>query len=242
MRFKKLRPPTAAALIVMAAYVLYLGISKDLDYYIHPRYIRFTVGMGALCLTLGAVSFVQARKVNDKHKHNHDDAANPVALAATGIIVILALALPAKALRSATVSQRISDAQTTRTAEHADATLLSGSSRGLGIIDWAQLLATKKEPSFYQNKPAKISGFIYDINLGDDTVWVARFTVTCCAVDAQPVGVPVHISQWKGAYKQDDWVEVEGEFSVQTTSKGDQLTLVPTSVQKIAEPENPYVN
>ena len=237
MHSKKLE---SLCLMAVSVYVVFLGLSRDLDYYIHPRYSIFTIVMAGVCLTVTLTTLIFTSRVK-KPSHEHDQQS-PLSIFPMALLLMAAFVFPAKALQSATVAQRVSDAQTTRTAEHRDVTLLNGSSRGLGIIDWAQLIVSKTDPAFYQHKPASISGFIFDAKLGSNTVWVARFAVTCCAVDAQPVGVPVHIENWSGLYKQDDWVKVEGEFAVSSTAVGSQLTLIPTKIEKIEEPQNPYVN
>ena len=110
------------------------------------------------------------------------------------------------------------------------------------MADWSRLLATNQDPNYYANRPAVISGFVYDSGLGTDTVWLARFVVTCCAVDAQPVGVPVRIANWADQYDEDDWLEVEGTFTLLETATGQEIVLQPESVTQIDIPEDPYAN
>lgn len=239
MRFKNI---SVYIVCLVAVYCLYLGITSDLDYYIHPRYELFTMSMSAVCVVLLLVTTIGRKfRMAPKQPHVHKE---PVLIYLPILCLLLAaLVLPARSLRSSTVSQRIIDGQSTTTSDETSLrTVLSGSSKGLGIADWAQLLATNTESHFYQNKPAKISGFIYDADLGANTVWVARFAVTCCAVDARPIGIPVHVDNWSDGYKVDDWVEVEGIFTSQQTNKNMQIVLMPEAIKHIQEPQNPYVN
>lgn len=228
---------------IVAAYCLYLGATSDLDYYIHPRYELFTIAMSALCIALLTIVAV-GKKSKTHHEKNHTHFKEPRLIYFPLLcLVMVALILPARSLQSSTMSQRIVDAQTSSGANEVSLkNILSGSSKGLGIADWAQLLAVNSEEHFYHNKPAKISGFIFDADLGENTVWVARFAVTCCAVDARPIGVPVHIDNWSKTYKVDEWVEVEGIFTQQETSKDVQIVLKPNIIKSIEEPQNPYVN
>ena len=227
-------------LLVAAVYILSLGIMRDLDLYIHPRYVVFTLVMSAICATLAVHHFV----MSTKHPHGNHNDSNNYASKLTVLLLLVAIILPATSLSSATVSQRTvaNIGSASQKDQQAVSSLFSGSSRALSLNDWARLLESNNDEAYYTNKTAKISGFVYDAGLGADTVWLARFVVSCCAVDAQPVGVPVHINKWKDTYQQDQWLEVEGTFRQLQTDQGDVLVLEPTSLQSIDEPEDPYAN
>jgi len=225
-------------LIAVSLYVLQLGITDDLDFYIHPRYIIFTFAMASIGLVLMLTSYT-----SEHDEHNAGHKSGRLAMIPLGLMLLFAL-LPAKSLTSSTVTQRSTDAGSIVTTSDSKPinTLFAGSSKGLKLADWSRLLSSSSDESYYANKPAKVSGFVYDSGLGQDTVWIARFVVTCCAVDAQPIGVPVHIKNWENTYEEDQWLEIEGEFTNSTTSEGDQLILKPTSVTEIDQPERPYAN
>ena len=228
----------AFVLVISGVYVLFLGFTKKLNLYIHPRYITFTVVFAAIALGLVLYSSFNTAKPSHSHKSSR------ISLLPIFIILGVALLVPARSLTSATVSQRATDSGSLISTANSQPlnSLFSGSSRGLRLADWYRLLASNDDPSYYVNKPAKISGFIYDAGLGPDTVWLARFVVTCCAVDAQPVGVPVQIKNWQAEYQQDQWVEVEGSFELAQTTNGQEIILIPETVQSIDEPSNPYAN
>jgi uncharacterized repeat protein (TIGR03943 family) len=179
---------------------------------------------------------------NDK-KHNHEKQSKAFYLPLIFVISI-ALFLPAKSLSSATISQRSSDAGSiVTTAESRPIqSLFSGSSKSLSIGDWSRIIPSNNDPGYYVNKPAKISGFIYDGGLGPDVVMLARFIVTCCAVDAVPVTIPVQIENWQTEYIEDEWLEVEGSFKQVETTNGDEIVLIPELATNIEQPSNPYAN
>lgn len=225
-------------LLALIVYVLHLGFSRQLALYIHPRYNVFTLCMAAIGFVL---LFIQTHS-SDDHRHEKTKIWSYAPL-----VVLLggALLLPARPLSSATVTQRSVDGGVVAvvpTAMEPLNALFGGSSKGLKLTDWARILATNSDESYYLHKTAVISGFIYDANLGADTIWLARFVVTCCAVDAQPVGVPVRLEGWRGNYAQDQWIEVEGEFKQMETQSGAQLVLVPGNVKAIEQPDDPYAN
>lgn len=236
MRFKFALEPTL--LIIVAVYILQLGVRDNLALYIHPRYILFTTTMTVIGLVLFTAHFISGSKQKSTH------GPSMLGMIPLSLILLFALFVPARSLTSATISQRSTDAGSlVATADSRPVnTLFAGSSKGLKLADWSRLLSTNTDPSYYANKPAKISGFIYDAELGQDTVLLARFVVTCCAVDAQPIGVAVRLPNWESLYDQDQWLEVEGEFGLVETANGEQLVLNSTNVSEIDQPRNPYAN
>lgn len=73
-----------------------------------------------------------------------------------------------------------------------------------------------------------------------NTVIVFRFTIACCAADAQPVAVLVRSPEVRGI-KKDTWVRVEGEL-VPAAFGGRVLPLIRADrIQKIRRPIDPYL-
>lgn len=233
-------PLRIAVLLMTTTYVLYLAIQQQINLYIHPRYIVFTFVLAAIGLVLTVIDSYLADHGAKKHSH----LESKVLYVPLFVLIGAALLFPARTLTSSTVSQRLTDSGSiVATSESQTAqSYFAGSSKGLRIVDWSQLLNTNTDAAFYANKPAKISGFIYDAGLGADTIWLARFILTCCAVDAQPIGLPVQLTNWGDNFKENEWIEVEGQFEVATTSNGEQLVLIPNSVTTIDQPDNPYAN
>lgn len=233
----KLISPAGLILLATSVYILSLAAKSDLGLYIHPRYSIFTIAMSVICCLL--VILHQGNDSKTHRQHFRWYSYLPIFL-----VLIAAVFLPAKSLSSATASQRrIADiSSAAQRSSKSVSTLFVGSSRALSLNDWSRLLATNSDESYYTNKTAKVSGFVFDADLGDDTVWLARFIVTCCAVDAQPIGVPVRIENWSTKFNEDQWLEVDGTFKKAQTSTGEELVLIPTNIEKISEPDNPYAN
>jgi len=233
MRFKL----QSVVLIAVSLYIIQLNINGELDLYIHPRYIVFTVFMASIGFALLVVNYVFGDKQGPSHRSGR------LTMVPLGLMLLFAL-LPARSLTSSTVTQRSTDVGSLVSTSDSKpiSTLFAGSSRGLKLVDWARIINSDNDEAYYSNKPAKVSGFLYDAGLGQDTIWMARFVVTCCAVDAQPIGVPVYIKDWEATYEEDQWLEVEGEFATHSTSEGEQIVLKPTLVTEIDQPERPYAN
>lgn len=236
------------ALAVVAT--LWLAISGQLLLYIHPRYLVFTVAMALVAAVLLLASVLR--------RHHHDDelvevpAGRRARLASiAGLVLAAALgvgmvALPPATLTSATAGQRDMNAAALDLGQQ-DAAALAGAttvaSESFDIADWASLLRQTSDPGFYADKPLLVSGFIVpDPDDPENVFYVSRFLVTCCAVDAQPLGVPVHQPGWASAYAADDWVEVAGIFTLNPSRSSTQaLAVSPASITPIDQPSDPYL-
>ena len=76
----------------------------------------------------------------------------------------------------------------------------------------------------------------------DDVFFVVRMIVSCCAVDAQPIGVPVYRPGWRDELEPSAWVAITGTFVENTDRDSDQQTMIKVgSLSEIDEPDQPYV-
>lgn len=236
MRYKVCSSKIAVAIV--ALYILTLAFLGKLSLYIHGRYIIFTVVLSIVTFILITVS-IYHEKIPIKSKFHISIGVLPLLF-----IITLALLLPARSLTSATASQRNTSLINidAGTGSNTVANIFAKSSQTLQLHDWARVLELNPNPQYYQNKTAKVSGFIFDGGLGENTFMLARFIVTCCAIDARPIGVPVYVENWKQEYTEDQWIEIVGEFQEQHTAEGIRIELLPTTIQIIEEPANPYGN
>ncbi|MBD8484137.1 TIGR03943 family protein [Frigoribacterium sp. CFBP 8759] len=169
-----------------------------------------------------------------------------VGVAVTAAIAIAVVALPPATLTSATAGQRDVNSSTAaldRTTV-ADATSASSDAyRSFSVLDWAGLLRQTTDLAFYEGKTADVVGFVTPSDTDpDDVFYVSRFVITCCAVDAQPVGVPVYLPGWQDQVAADDWVEVTGGFDTnRSSSSQDPVALVPDDVTTVGQPSDPYL-
>jgi uncharacterized repeat protein (TIGR03943 family) len=227
---------------------IWLAVGNQLVLYIHPRYIAFTIIMGVLALGFVVASIVV-------RTHSDDDEVEPgrrgkalsaVALAVAGVIAVAMVAVPPATLTSATASQRQinstslgAEKQSVSDAGAASAATFST----FTVVDWASLLRQTSDLGFYGGKPVDVVGFITaDPDDPANMFYVSRFVVTCCAVDAQPTGIPVFLANWQDTYAVDDWVEATGEFGTNPSTASKQpMVLKPDAVTKVEQPSEPYL-
>lgn len=158
------------------------------------------------------------------------------------LMVGIGLLIPPQTLSSITASQRSIDlnainlTQTTISAVQN----FNKSTSNFSLGDWIAMQGFNPDPLFYENKEVKVSGFIYkpdSINMPENFALVARFIVTCCAVDARPVGLKFDKSNFQD-FKEDQWVEVTGTFAV---TENNELYIKPKEIKLIEIPSNPYI-
>lgn len=230
--------------------ILWLAATGRLELYIHPRYVVFTIVMAVLG---GAASIAAFLVVPAAHDHDHEQVPDAPrarwrtvgSMAGSAAIVIGAavalLVLPPATLTSATADNR-DIAGSTALADVDTTELVGGDSTTFTVKDWATLLHQGLGDDFFTGKRAAFSGFLVATE-DADVVYVARFLVTCCAVDAQPLGVPVHLPGWQDEFAVDDWVEVAGVFGVHPEpGAAEPIVLQPSEVTPIEQPSQPYVH
>ncbi len=233
----------------MAAVILWLAVSGQLALYIHPRYNVFTVLMALIAVVLVVGSLVGRRHHDDEDAPPPSRPQRTIALTAAaiaGAFTIGMIVVPPATLSTATAEQReinstaASDAAAFEAATSADADAVSQ----FTVREWATILRQTSDLSFFANKPVtELVGFITpDPDDPENVFYVSRFVVTCCAVDAQPLGVPVHLPGWSQSFDADDWVMVDGGFASNPSSASLQpVVVIPDSVTPIEQPREPYL-
>lgn len=112
------------------------------------------------------------------------------------------------------------------------------------VIDWIRLVNVYPEPDAYEDEPVAVQGFVmYPEGWPTGYLMVSRFVLTCCAADAYPVGLPVVLPatvEGEQPYPVDSWLSVTGKVATETLDGRRQIAIVPTEIETIEEPRNPY--
>lgn len=246
-----------ALTLVGVVATVWLALTGQLGLYIHPRYFAFTAIMAVVggILALAALALTPGRDEPGEHDHHVEEAASTPAHARRGaravvggmisaVIVVGAvvalLVFPPATLTAQTAVDRDIDRTTADLA--GDAPELAGADPSrFTVKDWALLLRQTEDPAAFGGQEVALIGFVTPApGDPDDTFYVARFSVTCCAVDAQPIGVAVHLPGWRDRFAVDDWVEATGGFQLDPTG-GNGVVLIAESVEPTKQPEQPYV-
>jgi putative membrane protein len=231
---------------VMSASTLWLAATDQLELYVAPKHAVFAVIMSAL--GLAGVLFSAMRVT----VHRHGPAPRLLGRALTGVGAAVAVLvtgamvlLPPATLTSATAAQRDvnSTAPLTSSTTLDEQSAPDASTANLSLLDWASLLRQTTDPAFYEGKTVRATGFITpDADDPDNVFYVSRFYISHCAIDAQAVGIPVHLPDWTSTYEPDQWVDLEGQFTTNTSAASDQATAVTAeSIEAVEEPDDPYI-
>ncbi len=108
------------------------------------------------------------------------------------------------------------------------------------VKDWAILIRQGGADAALRSAEPTITGFVVPVD--DDSFSVTRYSVTCCAVDAQPFGVTVVMPGWRDALAEGEWVQATGRFVENPdASAAAGWVLEAAGTVPIEEPDDPYV-
>lgn len=156
---------------------------------------------------------------------------------AIGVMVFTA----PKSLSSITAFQRESDFNSVTLQGSRSPIQAFSNTENYDLGEWISSIMYNPDISSYEGKSVSVRGFIFPRDgFGEDIFMASRFVVTCCAVDARPVGLPVKF-EWKDKFKIDEWVRATGKFEVQNINGQDVLVIVAENVEKVDVPSNPYI-
>ncbi len=228
-------------MLFLCLYTYWLVQTEQLRLYIHPRYELFTIIM----INLGTIGSVLAILRNTSTCHHQTEAAGRLyryALSTLAVIFLLSMAvIKPRILTSATVDQRGLNNASLSIQSTSALQAFGGDFSNLGVKDWSSLLGQTQDPAYFAGKTADITGFVTTTpDSPAEVFYASRFIVTCCAVDARPVGVPVHIEGWQDKYRRDTWVQIRGEFKPVTFGDKTMLVLEPQLIEPTGQPKDPY--
>jgi len=164
-----------------------------------------------------------------------------IAAAATVGVTVAMLVLPPTTLSARTAQQRSVDTPTLSNATGTQDVALLGSegvdTSEYGVKDWAALIRQTTDTSALVGKPVELEGFV--VPGADGSFTLTRFVISCCAVDAQPVGLGVVTD---GALPDaDQWVRVTGKLAANPDQSADaRIVIRAATVRGIDQPTDPY--
>lgn len=201
---------------------------------------------------------IEATVGNHDDDHDHDDnggvdvpttrlgAVTAVSAAVvSGLALIALVILPPATLSTVTVENRAINQAALGDTQAAFASAQNGEEAtflSFTVREWAGILRQTQDPAFFQGKPVDVVGFVVADAENPGTFFVTRFVVSCCSVDAQPVGVPVYEPGFEELFAPESWVRVVGEFVINPDpSSSHPLVLRPFEIVPTEQPRDPYL-
>jgi putative membrane protein len=208
------------ASILFAVVVLVLAVNNQLSLYIHPRYLTFTVTMALF----GLLMLILSRQTY------------PLTTS-WGFVILLgcmALFIPAQSLSQNIAGDRIQTQIASQNVATSSYERFSTDLRRFDVRDWAVYLNTNPPDSAVLNKELMVEGFILRNN---GNTYLARYQLTCCAVDASPHTLKIMETPEIASIPEGDWLRIVGRMYI----NGGEFIAIIDEYERIEEPEQPYV-
>lgn len=219
---------------------------------IHPNYLSLVLGSGIVLLVLGIVKFKSILNQSQPKKSEHISLFPPgLGNSLLLTVAIAGLLIPPKILTSQTALKRgVGDLPLTTIQPQAFRTTSNPEERSL--IEWIRTINAYPEPDAYSGQPANITGFVLHLSeLPDNYIMLSRFVITCCAVDAYPIGIPVKLDTSRRNYPVDSWLTVNGIAIAETLPVKDRIetnkitekrsvAIEAQTIETIPTPADPY--
>lgn len=207
--------------------MIYMYFTNNLKLYIHPRYELFSIIFVSIAVMLLVTNWIFSKE-KEKNKLN-------IFGILIAILTAAAVLLPPTSLSERTASGRIQSS--TKTVSQSQTTSYDNFSQDFthfDIVDWTSLIATNPPDSQIVGKSARFIGFVFN---NENNKYIARFRLSCCAVDATPLTIKLGTSPAIDNLAEGTWIEVIGIFE----KKDSNFVLKVDSISQISEPEQPYV-
>jgi uncharacterized repeat protein (TIGR03943 family) len=252
------------SVLAVALCTLWLALVGHLDLYINPRYSVFTIVLAAVGVPASIAGLVViARGHGHTHGDDEDDlelhqqhrtggrgravrlALGGAAAVVTIGVTVAMLVLPPTTLSARTAQQRSVDSATLSNATGSEAAVSLLGSEGVdtseyGVKDWAALIRQTTDTTALVGKQVELSGFV--VPGSDGSFTLTRFVISCCAVDAQPVGLGVVTDDGDDTVPDEgQWVTVRGALAANPDQSADaRIVIKAATVTNIAQPKDPY--
>ena len=208
---------------ILLCYIGFLYVNDQLTLYIHPRYTLFTV---LFCVTMAILLAVSTQAKNQ---------TLPKTSWLLLPVVCIALGFAPSSLSAELASSRSTGLGATPPPSASAVDVFSTDLTRFSVRDWDAYLRSNPDPATITGKQARVEGFLYTAN---NQLYVARYQLTCCAVDATPLVLP--LVQDRSFPESGKWVRVSGKI-VHTPEASYPLQLAVEQIEEIPEPKDPYV-
>lgn len=253
--------PSLDALTFLGWGILLLGywLNGEIKLLIHPNYIWLVILTGVIFLLIGigkSIELYQERK--NIYINNRKRVVQHITLLPSGwstglllITLVLAAFIPPKALNSEVALQRGIRETLPLTQTQPEPFRVDVKPEDRSLIDWVKTLNSYPEPEAYRGDVVNVRGFVIKMDELDDNYFLlAQFIITCCALDAYPIALPVKIEGSNKAYEEDSWLTIQGEMTTEMLpleggqykdgTLNRQLAIKAENITEIPAPDNPY--
>ena len=230
--------------------LLKYAVTKEYKLLIHPNYFLLMVATGILLLTIAIVrGSLFLRSPNSPFDNPQHITLFPARFSRTLLlgVAIAGIIISPQVLTSEIALQRGVTESLPMTRSQPQSFVTTTQPEERSLIDWVRTLNAYPEPDAYQGQSAKVTGFVVHLpELPANYILISRFIVTCCAIDAYPIGIPVQLPGDRSTYPPDTWLEITGTMATANLPREDyqnqrKLVLIPSEIKQIPTPRDPYI-
>jgi len=234
----------AFTLIAMGLFLYTRYIGGTLLYYINERFVWLTLFAVVGFIVMGiSYRYRVSQEIECPVDHHHGN------LTWGGLIlvvlpIIFGLLMPPRPLGATAMSNRDVSVESFTSVAGPNTSVVMAAPENhseRNILDWLVDFWGTQDPTAFNGQEATVIGFVYrDDRFDDDSFMVARFTISCCAADAAPLGLVVH-SPDANTFPTDEWVEIQGLFEAGQFDGKDMPILKADLIKPTDIPDQPYL-
>lgn len=228
--------------IIVCGYILLLACRDQLGFYIHPRYHIFASIISIVGIVLLLIDTMLQLKLKSSVKPAKFSLKGVKPASYLAIIILLAgYLLPPKPLSPSSLAQRESPAIIEPESRCEIPKPREGSST-ISINRWKTAINSCKQTSYFNNADISITGFVSNgllKNYGYNYFYIARYVISCCAVDSVPMKILVEKNFFID-YPDGTWLTVKGKLSQKVVNGQAEYVITDARVDKIDQPKYPY--
>ena len=228
--------------IIVCSYILLLACRDQLGFYIHPQYHIFASIISIIGIILLLIDTMLQLKLKASVKPAKFSLKSVKPASYLAIIILLAgYLLPPKPLSPSSLAQRESPAIIEPESRCEIPKPKEGSST-ISINRWKTSINSCKQTSYFNNADISITGFVSNgllKNYGYNYFYLARYVISCCAVDSVPMKILVEKTFFND-YPDGTWLTVKGKLSQQVVNGQAEYVITDARATKIDQPKYPY--
>ena len=228
--------------IIVCGYILLLACRDQLGFYIHPRYHIFASIISIIGIVLLLIDTMLQLKIKSSVKSTKLSLKSVKPASYLAIIILLAgYLLPPKPLSPSSLAQRESPAIIEPESRCEVPKPKEGSST-ISINRWKTAINSCKQTSYFNNTGISITGFVSNgllKNYGYNYFYIARYVISCCAVDSVPMKILVEKNFFID-YPDGTWLTVKGKLSQKVVNGQAEYVITDARTTKIDQPKYPY--
>jgi putative membrane protein len=229
---------TSIGLLFLGGYFVYLKVTRSLAFYIRPEQEMFTAVMGGFLMLAATLTLVG----KEHEEHGQKTYFDTLTLVLIFVFVIAGIFVPLRSLSSDTATRRGNGTNNQISLLGNDEPVSISplfekiESMNYSIADWYQQFRVNPEPESYIGNEVSLDGFVEP--MADGNFKVTRFVLTCCIVDAYPIGI--YVDKKMEGLQKNEWIRVKGKFITKEIDGNRIIAVSAETIEKIANPENPY--